>query len=157
MQVAPGGDLAAAAEAARGTLGAVAEAAQTTALLVEEFGVAQITPVRHALSRAAAAAGLVGQRLEDFVLAVNEIVTNAVRHAGGRGTLRLWLAGGLLVCEVADRGDGIPRERLNGNGLPPSHAVSGRGLWLARHLVDEVAVSTGEAGTIVRLSSALSA
>jgi serine/threonine-protein kinase RsbW len=133
----------------------VAEAAQTTALLVEEFGVAQITPVRHAVSRVAAAAGLVGQRLEDFVLAVNEIVTNAVRHAGGGGTLRLWRAGRLLVCEVADRGDGIPHERLNGAALPPSHAISGRGLWLARHLVDDVAVHTGRGGTIVRLSSVL--
>lgn len=133
----------------------MAEAAQTTALLVEAFGVAQITPVRHAVGRLAAEAGLVGQRLEDFVLAVNEIVTNAVRHAGGGGTLRLWRAGGVLICEVTDRGDGIPRERLRGAALPPSHAISGRGLWLARHLVDDVAVTTGEAGTIVKLSSAL--
>jgi serine/threonine-protein kinase RsbW len=133
----------------------VAEAAQTTALLVEEFGVAQITPVRHAVLRGAADAGLSGQRLEDFVLAVNEIVTNAVRHAGGGGTLRLWIAGDRVVCEVTDRGGGIPHERLNGHALPPSHAVSGRGLWLARHLVDHVTVSTGEAGTIVRLSSAV--
>ncbi|WP_432975163.1 ATP-binding protein [Dactylosporangium sp. CA-233914] len=133
----------------------MAEAVQTTALLVEDFDVARITPVRHAVSRGAAGAGLSGQRLEDFVLAVNEIVTNAVRHAGGHGTLRMWLAGATLVCEVVDRGAGIPRERLNGQGLPPSSAISGRGLWLARHLVDEVTVSTGEAGTIVRLGSAL--
>ncbi|MEV6929881.1 ATP-binding protein [Dactylosporangium sp. NPDC051485] len=131
----------------------MAEAVQTTALLVEDFGVAQITPVRHAVSQGAAAAGLRGQRLEDFVLAVNEIVTNAVRHAGGGGTLRMWASDGVVVCEVTDRGEGIPGERLSGEALPPSHAVSGRGLWLARHLVDDVAVSTGEAGTIVRLSS----
>jgi serine/threonine-protein kinase RsbW len=133
----------------------VAEAVQTTVLLVEDFGVAQITPVRHAVTDGAAKAGLAGQRLEDFVLAVNEIVTNAVRHAGGGGTLRMWIVGEAVFCEVADRGDGIPRERLNGQILPPSHAVSGRGLWLARHLVDQVAVSTGPAGTIVRLSSTL--
>jgi len=134
----------------------VAEAVQTTALLVEDFDVALITPVRHAVSRGAADAGLTGQRLEDFVLAVNEIVTNAVRHAGGGGTLRLWRTSAALVCEVVDKGAGIPEERLSGDGaLPPSSAISGRGLWLARHLVDDVAVSTGEAGTIVRLSSAL--
>ncbi|GAA2349474.1 ATP-binding protein [Dactylosporangium salmoneum] len=132
----------------------MAEAVQTTALLVEDFGVAQITPVRHAVSRGAAMAGLLGQRLEDFVLAVNEIVTNAVRHAGGGGTLRLWVSDGVVVCEVTDKGEGIPDERLSGGeALPPSYAVSGRGLWLARHLVDDVTVSTGEAGTIVRLSS----
>ncbi|MFG2041466.1 ATP-binding protein [Dactylosporangium sp. NPDC048998] len=133
----------------------MAEAVQTTALLVEQFGVAQITTVRHAVSEGASAAGLSGSRLEDFVLAVNEIVTNAVRHAGGGGTLRLWAAGGVVVCEVTDHGTGIPPERLNGQALPPSHAISGRGLWLARHLVDDVTVTTGEAGTIVRLSSAV--
>jgi serine/threonine-protein kinase RsbW len=136
----------------------VAEAVETTALLVEDFDVALITPVRHAVSRGAVGAGLTGQRLEDFVLAVNEIVTNAVRHAGGGGTLRMWLAAGVLICEVVDKGAGIPEERLSADrALPPSSAISGRGLWLARHLVDDVAVSTGEAGTIVRLSSALSA
>ncbi|MEV8517531.1 ATP-binding protein [Dactylosporangium sp. NPDC051484] len=133
----------------------MAEAVQTTALLVEQFGVAQITPIRHAVSRGASAAGLSGSRLEDFVLAVNEIVTNAVRHAGGGGLVRLWVAGGVLVCEVTDHGAGIPAERLNGQAPPPSYSISGRGLWLARHLVDEVEVSTGEAGTIVRLSSAV--
>ncbi|WP_433048052.1 ATP-binding protein [Dactylosporangium sp. CS-033363] len=134
----------------------MAEAVQTTALLVEDFDVALITPIRHAVSRGAAVAGLEGQRLEDFVLAVNEIVTNAVRHAGGGGTLRLWTSEGTLHCEVVDKGAGIPTERLNGDGaLPPSSAISGRGLWLARHLVDDVTVTTGEAGTIVRLSSAV--
>ena len=133
----------------------MAEAVSTTALLVEDFDVALITSVRHAVDRGAAGAGLTGQRLEDFVLAVNEIVTNAVRHAGGGGSLRMWLIGGVLICEVVDKGAGIPQERLDGQALPPSHAISGRGLWLARHLVDEVTVSTGEGGTIVRLTSAV--
>lgn len=133
----------------------MAEAVETTALLVEDFDVEQITPVRHAVNQGAVRAGLRGQRLEDFVLAVNEIVTNAVRHAGGRGTLRMWLADGVVVCEVTDKGEGIPIERLDGQELPPSHAISGRGLWLARHLVDEVSVSTGADGTNVRLRSAV--
>jgi serine/threonine-protein kinase RsbW len=132
----------------------VAEAVET-ALLVEEFDAEQITPVRHAVSRAAAAVGLLGQRLEDFVLAVNEIVTNAVRHAGGRGAVRLWKLDGALLCEVTDKGSGIPAERLDGQALPPSNAVSGRGLWLARHLVDEVTVRSTPAGTIVTLRSSL--
>ncbi|WP_432837293.1 ATP-binding protein [Dactylosporangium sp. CA-092794] len=135
----------------------MAEAVQTTALLVEEFDVAQITPVRHAVSRGAERAGLSGQRLEDFVLAVNEIVTNAVRHAGGGGRLRLWLASGVVLCEVTDKGAGIPPERLDGEALPPSYAISGRGLWLARHLVDKVSVDSSDAGTVVTLSTAVAA
>ncbi|MET7394385.1 ATP-binding protein [Dactylosporangium sp. NPDC005572] len=129
----------------------MADAVQTTALLVEDFDAEQITAVRHAVGRGAAAVGLREQRLEDFVLAVNEIVTNAVRHAGGRGSLRMWVIDGELVCEVTDKGSGIPAERLNGQTLPPSNATSGRGLWLARHLVDAVEVRTGAGGTIVVL------
>ncbi|GAA0730487.1 ATP-binding protein [Dactylosporangium roseum] len=132
----------------------MADAVQTTALLVEDFDAEQITAVRHAVSRGAAGAGMHGRRLEDFVLAVNEIVTNAVRHAGGRGSLRMWIVDGVLVCEVTDKGGGIPAERINGQDLPPSHAVSGRGLWLARHLVDEVELRTSAGGTIVVLRSA---
>jgi anti-sigma regulatory factor (Ser/Thr protein kinase) len=77
-------------------------------LLALGFEADRITAIRHAVSRAAESVGLHGQRREDFVLAVNEIVTNAVRHAGGHGRLRLWLHGGSLRCEVADDGGGIP-------------------------------------------------
>jgi serine/threonine-protein kinase RsbW len=124
-------------------------------LLNERFDADRIASIRHAVLRTAANVGLRGQRLEDFVLAVNEIVTNAVRHAGGRGRLRLWLNAGSLRCEVADEGRGIPEERLNGHDLPPSVAVSGRGLWLARHLCDLLTVQTGPQGTKITLCSAI--
>ena len=124
-------------------------------LLTAGFDADRITPLRHAVLRCAQFVGLPGQRLEDFVLAVNEIVTNAVKHAGGRGRLRMWLKDGSLRCEVADEGDGIPEARLEGQQLPPSFAVSGRGLWLARHLCDLLTVQTGPEGTKVTLSASL--
>jgi anti-sigma regulatory factor (Ser/Thr protein kinase) len=119
------------------------------------FDAERITALRHTVARAAANVGLRGQRLEDYVLAVNEIVTNAVRHAGGRGRLRMWLHGGALRCEVIDEGTGIPNDRLNGHELPPSFAVSGRGLWLARHLCDLLTVQTGPEGTKITLCSSV--
>ena len=128
---------------------------ETKPLLTVVFDADRITALRHAVTRAAENVGLHGQRLEDFVLAVNEIVTNAVRHAGGRGRLRLWLHGGAIRCEVADEGAGIPHERLNGHELPPSFAVSGRGLWLARHLCDLLTVQTGPDGTKITLCSSV--
>jgi serine/threonine-protein kinase RsbW len=124
-------------------------------LLTVVFDADRITGLRHTVAGAAATVGLRGQRLEDFVLAVNEIVTNAVRHAGGRGRLRMWLYGETVRCEVADEGKGIPNERLNGHELPPSFAVSGRGLWLARHLCDRLTVQTGPDGTKITLCSSL--
>lgn len=124
-------------------------------LLLAAFDADRITALRHEVARCAVKAGLHAQRLEDFVLAVNEIVTNAVRHAGGHGRLRMWLGGTVLRCEVVDQGSGIPEDEDEGTILPPSYAVSGRGLWLARHLCDTLTVRTGPEGTTITLASAV--
>jgi anti-sigma regulatory factor (Ser/Thr protein kinase) len=125
-------------------------------LLSREFTRAQVTAVRHAVTRFASGSGLVGRRLEDFALAVNELVTNAVRHAGGRGRLRLWRADGRLCCEVTDDGPGIPADRIEPAAPPPVSATDGRGLWLVSRLCDDVSIATGPAGTTVRIAAALS-
>lgn len=136
-----------------GTAGpAVSEAAELLALA---FGADEITGTRHAVAAGAAAVGLAGQRLEGFVLAVNEVVTNAVRHGGGRGRLRLWHGRDAVWCEVRDGGGSGRPDLLDGYRLPPSSATGGRGLWLARHLCDEVDLRTGEDGTTVRLGMQL--
>jgi anti-sigma regulatory factor (Ser/Thr protein kinase) len=126
-----------------------------TLLLTRAFGYADLGLTRHAVARQAAAAGLAGQRLEDFVLAVNEILTNAVRHADGGGRLRLWCVGGRLLCEVTDSGHGIPPDLIDVEPPPITLAPGGRGLWIARQLCDELTVATGPAGTAVRLAVGL--
>ena len=45
---------------------------------------------RRLVWRRAEEAGL-GDRSEDFMLAVNEVLSNSLQHAGEGGTLRLWL------------------------------------------------------------------
>ncbi|MFC6016232.1 ATP-binding protein, partial [Plantactinospora solaniradicis] len=57
--------------------------------LAVRFTATEITGLRHQVARLAAAHGLRGDRLDDFVFAVYEILTNAVRHGGGSGSLRL--------------------------------------------------------------------
>jgi serine/threonine-protein kinase RsbW len=126
-------------------------------LIAEAFTQAQVTELRHSVTSCAHAAGLIGQRLDDFVLAVNELITNAVRHGGGQGRLRLWRSPGDLVCEVADHGHGISVQRLSDHARPAADTAGGWGLWLARELSDTMAVETGEAGTIVRITAALAA
>jgi serine/threonine-protein kinase RsbW len=125
-------------------------------LLSRSFTRAQVTAVRHAVTRLAAGCGMAGRRLEDFALAVNELVTNAVRHAGGQGRVRLWRTGDSLCCEVTDSGPGIPADRVEPDAPPPASAVDGRGLWLVARLCDHVAIDTGPAGTTVRIVAALS-
>ncbi|MFI5930319.1 ATP-binding protein [Micromonospora sp. NPDC051543] len=124
-------------------------------LIAEAFDQAQVTEIRHSVTSCAYACGLVGQRLDDFVLAVNELITNAVRHGGGRGWLRLWQEPGELLCEVADHGHGITPQRLGDRSRPAADTAGGWGLWLARELTDAMEIATSSAGTTVRITATL--
>jgi anti-sigma regulatory factor (Ser/Thr protein kinase) len=94
--------------------------------------------------------GLSAQRTDDVVLAAHELVTNAMRHGGGGGVLRIWCDGDAVVCQIEDRGGGI-RDPLQGFLPPPDAGRGGWGLWLARHLADLVEVRAGSTGSTVRL------
>jgi anti-sigma regulatory factor (Ser/Thr protein kinase) len=109
-----------------------------------------ITALRAEVRREAMACGLSGQRLGDFLVAVNEIVANAIVHGGGSGRLLLWRAAADLVCEVSDSGPGLDQRRVQGS-RPGPLALGGRGLWLARALVDSMTISNRGNGTTVRL------
>ncbi|OLE22397.1 MAG: hypothetical protein AUG44_24915 [Actinobacteria bacterium 13_1_20CM_3_71_11] len=123
-------------------------------LIALEFRRPDLGRLRRRVTSCAVEAGLRGMRLQAFVMAVNEIVTNAVVHGGGLGRLRLWHAGRQLVCEISDTGPGIPAERMP-TGRPPVEATSGRGLWLSRTLCDMVSLETGRQGTTIRLAADL--
>lgn len=124
-------------------------------LLDQAFSRPEITSVRHAVATRVADAGLRGDRLDGFVLAVNEIITNVVLHAGGRGRIRLWIETGAAHCEVADGGTGIPERYLAGDRLPSAFSIGGRGIWLAHQLCDSVIVRTGTSGSTVIMVSRL--
>jgi serine/threonine-protein kinase RsbW len=125
------------------------------------FDLATIAGVRHAILRQAPAFGLVEPFLSDFILAVNEVTSNAVRHGGGNGRLRLWQSLASLICEVDDDGrvtDGTMApaattdQRMREHPAPGPTAEGGRGLWLARRLCDTVDVTATAAGTSVVLA-----
>lgn len=124
-------------------------------LLSEAVDSSRVTELRHAVGARLRTAGLRGDRLEDFVLAVNELLTNVVRHGGGTGRLQLWRDGPAVVCEVSDRGPGLGAEHLDRHDRPAPGTVGGWGLWLANRLSDSMAVWTGPAGTTVRLTATL--
>ncbi|MWK38981.1 SpoIIE family protein phosphatase [Actinomadura sp. J1-007] len=64
------------------------------------------------------------EMVDSTVLLASELVTNAIRHAGGRITLRLVREGG-LVCEVFDSSDGRPRVRQHGAALEGAAGADG--------------------------------
>ncbi|WP_422771643.1 ATP-binding protein [Plantactinospora sp. WMMC1484] len=127
----------------------------TPPLLAVTFDGDRVTELRHAVTTRAEEAGLDGDRLDDFVLATNELITNAVRHGGGQGWLRLWRTGKILYCLVSDTGVGIGADRLDDRSRPTPEIAGGWGLWLARQLSDEMVVRSGPEGTTVRISASL--
>jgi anti-sigma regulatory factor (Ser/Thr protein kinase) len=126
------------------------------ALLSETFDRSSITVLRHAVATTARAGGLAGDRLDGFVVAVNELLTNAVRHGGGTGRVSLWRAAGSLVCEVSDSGGGLPAPVSARPPRPAPDQPGGWGLWLAEELTDSFQLTTGNGGTTVRISSRVS-
>jgi anti-sigma regulatory factor (Ser/Thr protein kinase) len=134
---------------------AVAAPAEQPSLLDRTFGRDEITVVRHQTAGALRAVGLNGDRLQGFVLAVNEVITNVVLHAGGHGRIVLWLTGGSAWCTVTDSGPGIPEHYLSPPEMPRAFEVGGRGIWLAYQLCDEVSMATGPIGTTVGMRIAL--
>jgi|SRR3954453_6839317 anti-sigma regulatory factor (Ser/Thr protein kinase) len=92
--------------------------------------------------------------LEDFLMAVDEMTSNAVRHGTPPAGLRLWIAPGRLVCTIRDSGHGLDDPFA---GYGPAHGEDlsngGMGLWLARQLCDHVAIRRDERGVSVRLST----
>ena len=105
--------------------------------------------VRRLVADFAAQSDLDAERADDLVTAVNEVATNSVRHADGKGVLKLWSGAEWLLFEIADRGRiGDP---LAGRRRPKPEQPGGRGLWVANQICDLVQVRATTEGTVVRL------
>jgi anti-sigma regulatory factor (Ser/Thr protein kinase) len=92
----------------------------------------------------------VRSRTDEVLLAVYELVTNAIRVAG-ECQVEEWVEGETMVWQVRDHGPGL--RDVTAGYVPPSRDPScGRGLWIARSIADDSAIRTrpGE-GTTVRL------
>jgi anti-sigma regulatory factor (Ser/Thr protein kinase) len=98
--------------------------------------------------RRAQAAGL-GTRAEDLVLAVNEVLSNSLHHAGEDGALRIWDEPDGLVCEVRDGGHIV--QPLIGREEPAVGQVGGHGMWLVNLVCDLVQVRSSASGSTVRM------
>jgi anti-sigma regulatory factor (Ser/Thr protein kinase) len=111
---------------------------------------------RRRVAEQALDAGLPRESVEDFVLAANEVATNALLH--GRPPIRanMWLEDTELVCQVADAGPGIA-DPLAGWMPPAAPANGGWGLAIARQLCDAVEITRNQPGTTVSLHLSLPA
>jgi anti-sigma regulatory factor (Ser/Thr protein kinase) len=122
--------------------------------LAADFDRENLAGLRRSVADYARMHTLTEDAIGTFVLAVNEILANAIVHGGGSGSLRLWCSKDALHCRISDEGPGIRPDRIGPRDLPPSMAVDGRGLWLARQFCT-VNICAGPTGTIVDLIASL--
>ena len=99
-------------------------------------------------SAVAARAGNMGITLNDLLIVASELASNAIRHGGGRGRLRLWQSGDRLYCQVSDNGPGIADASV-GLETPDPRQTGGRGVWIVRRLSEYVEIERTADGTVV--------
>jgi anti-sigma regulatory factor (Ser/Thr protein kinase) len=105
--------------------------------------------VRHALRRWLGQSGIAQNEIFEISVAVSEAFANAVEHA--------YAAADAAIEIDARLGDGAVQIDVQdwGRWRAPRGAHRGRGLGLMRGLMDEVAVTPGETGTVVRMRRTL--
>lgn len=117
---------------------------------VRRSGSEDLAGFRRFLEEQALLAGVGAERAFDLLVAANEALTNAVMHSDGVAAVWAWWEDGRFVCQIDDRGRGIG-DPLAGYRPPSPEVSEGRGLWLARQLVDLVQIVPRSDGTSVRL------
>jgi serine/threonine-protein kinase RsbW len=103
------------------------------------------------VSQTVVALGCDGRPRFEFVVAVNEAVTNAIRHGSpaADGTIGVSLEsdGGSIVCSVCDCGPFVPPSRQS----DPTSDEGGRGFAFMAALTDELELVLSPDATVVRL------
>jgi serine/threonine-protein kinase RsbW len=130
---------------------------QVVAVFGMRFGMDDLGRVRREAARWSREAGMPSGRAADFVIAVNEVATNAVRYGSPVGWLVLRVvAGAVAEAEVCDSGRWVERPGPAAGAVPFGEAEHGRmGLALVRTVCDGVEIRAGGEGTAVVLRMSL--
>jgi anti-sigma regulatory factor (Ser/Thr protein kinase) len=95
--------------------------------------------------------GLATDDFDGLLIAVSEVVTNALRHGRPPVRVRYWAAPDRIVVTVHDGGSG-PTDPFAGL-LPVAGRGGGLGLWLSHQLCNHVALDRSGDGFGVRLTA----
>ncbi len=125
----------------------VADAPEVVAV-DEPFDADRLYTLRATLSAHASRMGAAAPLVDRLLIVASELATNAVRHGGGQGRLRLWQVGGTLRCQVSDHGPGFSDAGV-GQSPPGPAATGGRGMWICRQLSDDLLITNSEHGATV--------
>ncbi|OLT27887.1 serine/threonine protein kinase [Nocardiopsis sp. CNR-923] len=106
--------------------------------------------LRQELTHLGRAAGWPEHRVDDLVVAVNELAANVLEHGAGKGTVTVWRAPERWVCDVFDEDGGLV-DPLTGYRPADGTRPRGYGLWIARQTCDFLEICGSGAGSLVRL------
>ncbi|MBM7494402.1 anti-sigma regulatory factor (Ser/Thr protein kinase) [Micromonospora luteifusca] len=124
-----------------------------TPLFSTSFTLADLTRVRHEVQAVSRRCGLDHDEIENWLIAVNELMINVIRHGGGAGGLRL-LLDDQLICEVTDQGRGFNAAHyVSCVERPPLSDTGGMGLWVVGQMAGYVLADSGPAGTTIRIAA----
>ncbi|MFH8484529.1 ATP-binding protein [Streptomyces longisporoflavus] len=121
-------------------------------LLESRFNQDDLPRLRMLVEQYAGHQGLPEPRRSEFIVALDAVAVNAVEHAGGGGKLILQRSNGHLNCHIHDSGPGFSADVIPERTPELGCDESGRGLWLADLLTDEMRISTGPGGATVTLT-----
>lgn len=141
-----------AAEAFAASGGAVQPPLGAPGLRLE--GARDLLDARRLVMTEALGTGIPAERAGDLLVAVVEVLTNALEHGRAPAHLYTYRENGSWVCHVHDSGLGVG-DPFVGYVPPAPDAGCGYGMWIARRFADAVEIAGDESGTHVRVIATL--
>jgi anti-sigma regulatory factor (Ser/Thr protein kinase) len=112
----------------------------------QTFDIGGLYALRETLAAHASRLRADEDQIDHLLIVASELATNAIRHGGGIGRLRLWHHGDVLFCQVSDDGPGITDPNLGTAPPEPVRDDGGRGLWICRQLSTDLTIESGPDG-----------
>ncbi|HEY8474592.1 MAG TPA: ATP-binding protein [Natronosporangium sp.] len=117
------------------------------------FDIGGLRDLRARVAAHAGQAGASQDQIERLLIVACELATNAIRHGGGTGQLRMWHEDGTITCQVTDKGPGIADPTV-GTTKPDLTDTDGhRGLWICRQLSQTVEIHPNPDGPGVTVTA----
>jgi len=113
--------------------------------------------IRQAVVEFARSSGADETRVSDYLVAVGEAVTNAIKHAGG-GLASIHILPGAILFMISDKGPGIDTMTIPEVALVKGYTTAGTlgmGYKIIISIADRVYLVTGPEGTIVGIEMVL--